>query len=130
VGVGAHQSVGDGEAASVILAHLDNPGEPLQVDLVADTHPGRYHAEALEGLLGPAQQGVALGVALVFALDVGVVGVSGAKGVDLDGVINDEVGGRQRVDPAGVAAGAFHGGSHRGEVDDGGNPGEVLEQDS
>ena len=37
--------------------------------------PGRHHPEAVEGLLGPAQQLVALDVALVLDVDVLVVGV-------------------------------------------------------
>ena len=38
VRVGAHERVGDGELASVDLAQLDDPGDVLEVDLVADAH--------------------------------------------------------------------------------------------
>jgi hypothetical protein len=47
--------------------------------------------------------------------------------VDLHGVVDDEVDGHERVDLLGIAAGAFHGGAHGGEVDDGGNAGEILQ---
>jgi len=43
-------------------------------------------------------------------------------------VVDHEVGGHQRIDPAGVLAGSLHGGAHRGQVDDGGHSGEILEE--
>ena len=68
VRVGAHQGVGEGLA---VVGGEHHPGQVLEVDLVADAGPRRHDAEAVEGLLGPAQQLVALDVALVLDVDVG-----------------------------------------------------------
>ena len=120
--------VGKGGADPVDLADGHRLGQVLQVHLVDDAHPGRHHAEAVERLLSPAEQGVALVVALVLALDVASVGVGAAEGVDLHRVVDDQVDRDQRVDAAGVAPAALHGAPHRGQVDDRGDTGEVLEQ--
>ena len=93
-----------------------------------DAGAGRDHAEALEGLLAPAQELVALAIALELARDVEQEGGVGAVLVDLHGVVDHEVDGLLRVDPRGVAAEIGHRVAHRGEVDDGGDAGEVLEQ--
>ena len=50
--------------------------------------------------------------------------------VDLDGVVDHELGGDHRVDLAGVAAEVLHRVPHRGEVDDRGHAGEVLVDDA
>ena len=49
--------------------------------------------------------------------------------VDLDGVVDDEVGRDQGIDPGRVAAEVGHRVAHDREVDDGGHAGEVLEDD-
>ena len=69
-----------------------------------DARPRRHHAVVLERLLRPSQKGITLAVALVFAGDVLLKGVSRAEEVDLNGVVDDEVGGHQGVDPGGVAS--------------------------
>ena len=43
-------------------------------------------------------------------------------------MVDHEVGGEERVDPRRVAAEVAHGVAHRGEVDDRGDAGEVLEE--
>ncbi|MNJ64807.1 hypothetical protein D3C77_607840 [compost metagenome] len=43
-------------------------------------------------------------------------------------MVDDQVHGRQRIDSLRVGAGFGHGVAHGGEVDDGGNAGEVLHQ--
>ena len=128
VGVGPDQGVGEGDAPAALLAEGDHRGEVLEVHLVDDAHPRWHHPEAVEGLLRPTEQLVALAVALVLALDVRGIRLRGAEGVDLDGVVDDEVGGRQGVDPGGVASRPGHRRAHRGEVDDRGHAGEVLEE--
>ena len=89
VGVGAHQGVGEGHAVAV----LDDLGQVLQVDLVADAHVGRHHPERLEGLLAPLEELVALLVALELEGGVEVEGVGLGEGVHLDGVVDDQVDG-------------------------------------
>ena len=92
--------------------------------------PGRDHAKVAEGGLGPAQELVALAVALVFALDVEGERAGRPEPVDLDGMVDDEVGRDERVHLGRVAAEVGHRVTHDREIDDRGNPGEVLEQDT
>ncbi|GIW20357.1 MAG: hypothetical protein KatS3mg065_0653 [Chloroflexota bacterium] len=101
----------------------------LEVDLVDDAGPRRDDAEVPEGGLGPAEELVALGVPLVLPGDVEEEGVGGPEAVDLDGVVDDEVGRDEGVDLGRVAAEGGHGVAHGGEVDDGRHAGEVLEDD-
>ena len=122
VGVGADQGVREGDA----VAHLDDLAQVLEVDLVDDAHARRHDAEVLEGALRPAQQRVALGVALELAVDVALVGAVRAERVDLHRVVDDEVDGDERVDAAGIAAPAGNRVAHRGQVDDGRDAGQVL----
>ena len=93
-----------------------------------DACAGGHHAEAVERLLAPAQELVALAVAFELAGDVEQEGGVGAELVDLHGVVDHEVDGLLRVDARRVAAQRGHRVAHRGEVDDGGHTGEVLEQ--
>jgi hypothetical protein len=102
--------------------------EVLQVHLVADAHVRGHHAEALERVLAPAQERVALLVALELELGVGAEGVRGAEHVHLERVVDDQVGRVARVDLRRVTA---HGGerlAHGGEVHHRGHAGEVLQQ--
>ena len=128
VGVRAHQRVGDRRGSPSEVADLHHPAQVLEVDLVADAHPRRDHGEVVEGLLGPAQQRVALAVPLVLPLDVGVVGPVVAEGIHLDGVVDHEVDRHLGVDPLGVLTGPLHGRAHRRQVHDRRDPREVLEQ--
>ena len=66
VRVGADQRVGVGEPVAV----EDDAGEVLDVDLVHDAGAGRHDLELVERGLAPAQELVALLVALVLELDV------------------------------------------------------------
>ena len=72
VGVGAHERVGVG-VASVVGEH--DSGQVLEVHLVADAHVGGHDAEVVEPLLAPAQEAVALLVALELAVGVDLEGV-------------------------------------------------------
>ena len=45
-------------------------------------------------------------------------------------MINDEIDGNKRLDDARFAAEARHGAAHRCEIDQEGNPGEVLKDDA
>ena len=129
VRVGAHERVGEGHGlALLVLAQADHVAEELEVDLVDDAGAGRHDAEAAERGLGPAQQLVALAVALVLALHVEGEGLGCAEAVDLDGVVDDQVGRHQRVDPGRIATELGHGVAHGREVDHGGDAGEVLQQ--
>ena len=70
VRVGADAGVGVGRQLAVDLAGEHHAGEVLDVDLVHDAGAGRDDLEVVEGALAPAQELVALAVALVLDLDV------------------------------------------------------------
>ncbi len=111
-------------------AAVDDLGDVLEVDLVADAGRRRHDAEVVEGLPAPFEEGVALAVALELALGVDREGALVAEGVDLDRVVDDEVDVDERVDPLRVAADLGHRVAHRGQVDDRRHTGEVLHQDA
>ena len=135
VGIGAHEGVREGHevaighlASGLVRAQADHLAEVLEVDLVDDAGPGRHHAEAPQRCLRPAQQLVALAVALVLALHVEGVGPRAAEAIDLDAVVDDQAGRHERVDAGGVSAQLRHGVAHGRQVHHGGHAGEVLEQ--
>ena len=107
----------------------DQPGQVLEIHLVADARPGGHRPEAVEGALGPAEQLVALDVALVLDGDVLVIGRGVAGTLDDDGVVDDQLHRDQGVDLGRVAPEARQGIAHGGQVDHAGNPGEVLHED-
>ncbi len=89
---------------------------------------GRHDAEVVERLLAPAQERVALLVALELALGVDGEGAGVAEGVDLDRVVDHQVDGDERVDRLRVAADLGHRVAHRRQVDHRRHAGEVLHQ--
>ena len=128
VRVGADHGVRIGAGRAVVLAREHDAGEVLQVDLMDDAGAGRHHLEVPERLLAPAQERVALAVALELDLGVARKGVAGSEPVDLHRVVDDELDRRERVDLRGVAAEGAHRVAHRREIDHRRNPREVLEQ--
>ena len=70
VRVGADAGVGVGRQLAVDLAGEDHAGQVLDVDLVHDAGARRDDLEVVERGLAPAQELVALAVALVLDLDV------------------------------------------------------------
>ncbi len=106
----------------------DHGREILQVHLVDNPGIRRHDAEVLKRGLPPAQQDVALAIALEFEQGIQVERIGGAEVVHLDRVIDDQVGGQQRVGARGIGA---HGGkriAHRREIDHAGHAGEILQQ--
>ena len=130
VAVGAHQGVRVGQPPGAVPDPEHDAGQVLEVHLVDD--PGvRWHdAEVLEGVLAPAQEGVALAVPLELLLGVDLEGRRPAERIDLHGVVDDQLGGEERVDAARGAPQVRHGVPHGGEVHDGGDSREVLEEDA
>ena len=126
VRVGADEGVGVGDT----VAAEHDARQVLDVDLVDDAGAGRDDLELVERALAPAQELVALDVALVLELDVAGEGVRRAEQVGDDRVVDHEFGRRQRVDLRGVAAEVDDGLAHGGEVDDGRHAGEVLHHDA
>ena len=130
MGVGADDGIWISGELAVELGGEDDAGEVFEIDLVADAHARRNGGEVAEGGLAPLKEGVALAVALEFEERVGLIGSGCAVLVDLHGVVDDEFGGRERIDAFGIATESFDGIAHGGEIDDGGNPGEVLHEDA
>ncbi len=131
VRIGADERVRECDPAAVgILAVTDDGGQELDVDLVDDAGPGRHDAQVAERGLCPAQELVALAVALVFPLDVEGEGAGRPESIDLDGVVDDEVGRDQRIDLGRVTAEGGHRVAHHGQVHDRRDAGEILEQDA
>ena len=95
-----------------------------------DAGVGRHDAEIVERGLTPAQERVTFLVALEFDLVVEIERICGAIVVDLHGVVDDQLGRRQRVDLVGGAAEFDDGIAHGGEVDDGRHAREVLQDDA
>jgi hypothetical protein len=111
---------------SVAAAGHDGAGQVLDVDLVHDPGARRDDLELVERALAPAQKLVALLVAAVLELDVLLERVARAEEVDHHRVVDDQLGGRERVDLGRVAAHLGHGLAHGRQVDDAGYAGEVL----
>jgi hypothetical protein len=126
VRVGAEQRVREGSA----VPRLDDARQVLEVHLVADARVRRHDLEVRERALAPAEEGVALAVALVVALDVHVDGAAGRELVHLHRVVDHELGRDQRVHLGRVAAAVAHRVAHRREVDDRRDTGEVLQEDA
>ena len=125
VRVGPDERVREGDP----VALGDHGRQELEVHLVDDAGAGRHDPQVAERGLCPAQQLVPLTVALVLALDVEREGIARAEAVDLDRMVDDEVGRHERVHSGRVPAKIRHGVAHRCQVDDGGDTGEVLEDD-
>ncbi len=128
VRVGADERVGVGDLLSVFGSDEYGLAEVLEIHLVADAGAGRHDAEVLERVLSPPQEDVALFVAV--ELELGVDQERGLRAVlvHLDRVVDDEVDRLERIDALRIAAERRDGVAHRGEIDDGGNAGEVLQQ--
>ena len=95
---------------------------------MADAGSGRDHPEIRKCTLPPFQEPVSLAVALVFELDVLTQRLSVAEGINDHGMIDDEIHRHQRIDLLRVSSKVLHRVSHRGEIDHGRDPGEILHQ--
>ena len=125
--VGPDERVRIGLAERVIVDE-HHAREVLEVDLVNDPGVRRDHLEVLERSLSPAQERVALAVALELELRIARERAARPEHVDLDRMVDHELGGSERVDLRGVAAHRAHRVAHRGQVDHGRHPGEVLHE--
>ena len=100
--------------------------EVFKIDLVNDTGVRRHNLEVAERGLTPAQEGVTFAVALEFDLVVSRERADAAVVVHLHGMVDDELGGVDRVDLLRVTTEFFHGLAHGGEIHHAGHAGEVL----
>ena len=125
VGIGADERVGIGQRRRA-RAREHNAGQELEIHLVDDPGRGRDDAEILERALPPPEEEVALAIPLELLLGIDQERGAGSIFVHLDGVIDDQLRGLQRIDPFGVAAQIGHRVPHGRQVHDGGNSCEVL----
>ena len=125
VRIGADDGVGIRLGRRAVLRE-HHAAQELEVHLVDDAGVRRHHLEIAERSLAPAQERVALAIA--FELDAVVVGerLRRAVFIHLHGVVDDELGGRERIDLLGVATEPGDGFAHGGQIDHAGHAGEVL----
>jgi hypothetical protein len=102
----------------------------LDVDLMDDAGVGRHDLEVAERGLPPAQETVALAVALEFDFIVVLERIGRAVFIDLHRVIDDQFGGRERIDALRISAEPNDGFAHGRQIDDAGNAREVLHDDA
>ncbi len=128
VRIGADERVGVREGRTVLVGGEHRAAEVFEVHLVADAGARRHDGEIAERALAPAEERVALLIALELTRGVDEQRGLDAELVDLHRVIDDEIGGLQRIDLLGIAAELRDGVAHRREIDHGGDAGEILEQ--
>jgi hypothetical protein len=128
VRVRPHQGVRKGHHLPFLRAQLNDARQVLDVDLVHDAGAGRDDAEVVEGLLGPAQEQVALPIALVLTHDVLGSGQRRAEVIHLHRVVDHQLGRDEGIDALGVAPHPGDGGAHRRQVDHRRHAGQILHQ--
>ena len=128
VAVGAHQGVRVGDDGAVLFAGPDGAREVFQIHLVADAGAGWHHAEIVESALPPAQEPIALAVALHFDGDVVVERLGVAETVHHHRVVDHQIHRREGVDDVRILAGRRHRAAHGGQIGDAGHAGEILHQ--
>ena len=89
----------------------------------------RYDLEVVEGFLAPAQEAVALAVTGELNLAVFIQRTGLSEGIDLHRVVDDQLGGNQRVDIGSRTAELDHGIAHRSKIDHAGHASEILQND-
>ncbi len=127
VRVGPDDGIGIGEP---LVVGKDDPRQVFEIHLVDDAGVGRDDREIVEGRLSPAQEGVALAVALEFEQGIEVQRIRRSVVVHHHRVVDHELCGDERVDLCGIAAELRHGVAHGGEVHDGRHAREVLHDDA
>jgi hypothetical protein len=129
-----HGSVGvssdDGIRVKDTLVVENSSGEIFQVNLMADTRSGRNGQEVLKGRLSPLEEFESFVVSFEFDFFVSFSGISSLGNIDLNGVINDQIDGDQGVDLLGITTKASHSVSHGSQIDNTGDTGEILQEDT
>lgn len=82
-----------------------------------DTGAWRHNLEVIESLGAPLEELESLAVTLELKLFVFLGSAGDTSGIDLDGVINDEVDGAEWVDLAWVTSETLHGVTHSCQID-------------
>jgi hypothetical protein len=128
VRVGAHERIGVGASRAVGFVGEDDARQILEIHLMDDAGTGRDDAEISERLLSPPQELVPLAIPIELLLGVDQERRVGAVFIDLDRVIDHQIDRLKRIDAFRGAAEADDCVAHRGQIDDGWNASEVLQQ--
>ena len=83
-----------------------------------------------KGLLAPAQKRVALLIALRIREAHSAGRLRGAELVHLNGVVDDQIGGNERIGQLRIGAQFVQSVAHGGQIDHAGHAGEILQQDA
>ncbi len=126
--VGSDQRIGVGFQRTVGPTVEHDAREVLEIHLVHDPRIRRYDVEVGERRLSPPQERVALLIALELDLRVAAKRVAGAEVVDLHGMVDHQLGGKERVDLLGVSPQSFHRSAHRRQVHHARYAREILQQ--
>ncbi len=126
VRISPDKGIGEGARRRARLLREHDAREALEIDLVDDAGVRRHDFEIAERRLAPAQEHVALAVAVEFDLVVVLERARRAVFVDLHRVIDHELGGRQRIHPLRITAQLDDRLAHGRKVHDAGHAGEVL----
>ena len=89
VAIGTNAGVWVGNRLTVNILGHNSPSQILNVDLVHDSRSGRYDLEVVEGGLSPAQELVALSVALILVLNVSLGRICAAGHINHNRVVNN-----------------------------------------
>ena len=126
--IGAHHRIGIC-LNSVAGRHGANHARKIfEIYLVADSRVWRHYLEIVKCGLTPAQKCISLHVALKFQLRVEPESIDAAKIIDLHGMVDDQLGGEQRIDALGISAHALHRFAHCSQIDDCRHTSKILQQ--
>src|SRR5438874_996742 len=95
-----------------------------------DANPRRDELESFESLLTPLKKLVTLAVALELHVQIEFQRARRTKEIDLHRVIDDQINRHERLDDLRVASEPLHTASHRREIDNQRNSGEVLQNNA
>ena len=119
--IGADERIGESLGDAALFLRPDRLREIFEVHLMANAGAGRHHAEIREGAGAPAQELVALLVALVFEIGVDLERARASEAIDHHGVVDDEIDRHERIDLGGVAMKGVHRVAHRSQIHHGGH---------
>ena len=125
--VGAKQGVGEGPLRAVQLTRHHYPRQIFQIHLMHDAGIGRHHFEVAKGLLAPAQEAVAFGIAFKFDAAVGIQRIGAGEHVHLHRMVDHQFRRNLRVDLLGPAAQLHHRIPHCCQIHHAGHTGEILQ---
>ena len=105
-------------------------GEVFEIHLMDDADAGRDDLEGLERLLAPFEKLVAFAVTLELHFEVQLHRVGRAEEIHLNGMVDHEIDGHERLDDLGIPFQAGDDRPHRREIDQKRHTREILQDDA